>query len=272
MKFLKLRKGESNLAIPIAILIAGVLIAGAVLYTNSSKTNMLGGKSADSTTESGGKYAKYVKIAEDIGLDGDKFEACMEKFDKTEVEKDVEEAKTYGANGTPTFFLGVKKGDNEIEAVKLVGAQPFDAFKPVLDTLVETKDINKAIEALPDNMKVDQTGNPIEVKTVNVSLDDDAVRGNKDADVYIVEFSDYECPFCKRYSTTTLKEIEDNYVKSGKVAYVFRDLTLPFHEPVATEEAVAANCARLLGGDDAYYQYHDKIFELTRSNKQGIPE
>ncbi len=269
MKFLRLRKAESNLAVPIAIVVAGILVAGAVFYTNQNKASTTANVEQ---TQDNYKYQKYVNVAKDIGLDADKFKACMDKFDTAEIKKDLADAQKYGASGTPTFFIGLKKDNGEVEAIKLVGAQPFDRFKPVIDALVDTKDINKAIEALPDDMKVDQSGKPVDIKTVTVSIDDDAIKGNKDSDVYVVEFSDFECPFCKRYSTTTYKQITDEYVKAGKIAYVFRDLPLSFHDPIATEEAVAANCAKAQGGDEAYYAYHDKLYELTRSNKQGIPE
>src|SRR3989338_2286463 len=56
-----------------------------------------------------------------------------------------------------------------------------------------------------------------------VSLDDDAVLGSADAPVTIIEFSDYECPFCKSYFTNTFPDIKKDYVDTGKVKIVFRD-------------------------------------------------
>lgn len=99
-----------------------------------------------------------------------------------------------------------------------------------------------------------------------VSADDDAVLGNKDAKVTIVEFSDYECPFCKRHQTSVWPKIKEKYVDTGKVKYVFRDFPLAFHEPIATQEALAAECAGE-EGDDKYYEYHDELFATTKSNK-----
>ena len=81
------------------------------------------------------------------------------------------------------------------------------------------------------------------------SIDDDPVLGDKNAPVTIVEFSDYECPFCKRHFDQTLPELIKNYIDTGKVKLVYRDFPLSFHDPMATKEAVAANCAREQGGD-----------------------
>jgi len=97
-------------------------------------------------------------------------------------------------------------------------------------------------------------------------IDDDAVKGDKNAPVTIVEFSDYECPFCGKYYNTTLKEITKNYIDTGKVKYIFRDLPLEMHHK-AIPAANAAECVREQGGDEMYFAYHDTLFE-HQSNVQ----
>ncbi len=105
---------------------------------------------------------------------------------------------------------------------------------------------------------------------VKVSVDDDPVLGNKNAPLTLIEFSDYECPFCKRYFTETFPQIKKDYVDTGKLKIVYRDYPLPFHNPLATTEAIAANCSREQGGDAAYFKYHDEVFQRTKSNGQGL--
>lgn len=95
---------------------------------------------------------------------------------------------------------------------------------------------------------------------VEASIDDDPIRGNPDAPVTIIEFSDFQCPFCGRFANSTLKQIEDKYVKTGKVRIVFRDFPLNFH-PNAKPAALAAGCAAEQG---KFWQMHDKIFENQR--------
>ncbi len=106
-------------------------------------------------------------------------------------------------------------------------------------------------------------------ESVKVSTDDDAVLGDKDAPITLIEFSDYECPFCKRSFTDVLPELKKTYIDTGKVKLVFRDFPLSFHAN-AGKEAEAAECARSLGDDVTYYKFHDQIFTKTTSNGTGL--
>ena len=85
----------------------------------------------------------------------------------------------------------------------------------------------------------------------------------------LIDFTDYECPFCKRYFDDTFSQIKKNYIDTGKIKYVVRDLPLSFHAN-AHKEAQAAECAREQGGDSTYYKYHDEIFKKTTSNGTGL--
>ena len=87
--------------------------------------------------------------------------------------------------------------------------------------------------------------------------DDDPFLGNEDALVTIIEFSDYECPFCERFYRQTLPSIKSTYIETGKVKFVYRDFPLGFHSQ-AEPAAIAANCA---GEQGKYFQFHDKIFD-----------
>jgi len=101
----------------------------------------------------------------------------------------------------------------------------------------------------------------------STTLDDDPVMGDLDtAKVAIVEFSDYECPFCKRHHEETKDQIISQYIDTGDAVMVFRDFPLSFHDPLATQEAMAAECVQDLAGDAKYYEYGDLIFGATNSN------
>ncbi len=89
-----------------------------------------------------------------------------------------------------------------------------------------------------------------------ISVDDDAFKGDANAPVTIVEFSEYECPFCAKYVNGAYSQIIENYVNTGKVKYVFRDFPLGFHE-YAQKAAEAAECA---GEEDKYWEMHDVLF------------
>ncbi len=101
---------------------------------------------------------------------------------------------------------------------------------------------------------------PSQPQTATVSIDDDAIKGNKGkAKVGIVEFSDYQCPFCKRFFDDTLTQMTKEYIDTNKAILVYRDLPLPIH-PFAQAEAEAAECAGEQG-NDKYYAMHDKLFQ-----------
>lgn len=80
--------------------------------------------------------------------------------------------------------------------------------------------------------------------------------GSQDAPVVLVEFSDFECPFCGRFFRNTLPRIKKDYVDSGKLKYVFKDFPLAFHKK-AQKAAEASHCA---GEEKKYWEMHDLIF------------
>ncbi len=92
---------------------------------------------------------------------------------------------------------------------------------------------------------------------VFVSLDDDPIKGDPDAPVTIVEFSDFQCPFCSRFYQQTLPQLERNYIDTGMVNLVYRDMPLGIHSN-AVPAHVAAECA---DEQDAFWQYHDVLFD-----------
>lgn len=96
--------------------------------------------------------------------------------------------------------------------------------------------------------------------------DKDHIRGNKNAKVTLVEYSDLECPFCKSFHPT-MKEVLQTY--GDKVRWVYRHFPLSFHQN-AQKEAEASECVAELGGNDAFWDYVDKIFERTTSNGTGF--
>lgn len=103
----------------------------------------------------------------------------------------------------------------------------------------------------------DTGGNGVGEEIVDVSADDDAVKGNANAPVTIIEFSDYECPFCERHFQETYPQLLKEYVDTGKIKLVFRDFPLSSIHPNAQKAAEAAECA---GEQSKYWQMHDKLY------------
>ena len=107
-----------------------------------------------------------------------------------------------------------------------------------------------------------QTGTAVEV-----SADDDPFLGPGKAKVTIIEFSDYQCPFCRSFWRDTLSQIKNEYIDSGKsVKFVYRDFPLSSIHPLAQKYAEAAECAEDQG---KYWEMHDKIFQEQDKLGQG---
>lgn len=127
-----------------------------------------------------------------------------------------------------------------------------------------------AIAGQPSLAAVDQQLGHQPLRGLNqVSTDDDPVLGDKNAPLTLIEFSDYECPFCKRSQDQLLPELKKNYIDTSKLKLVYRDFPLSFHAN-AHKEAEAAECARSQSDDATYFKFHDQIFTRTTSNGVGL--
>ena len=110
--------------------------------------------------------------------------------------------------------------------------------------------------------EIEQTESLDEILPVTA---EDHIRGNPDAPVKIVEYSDTECPFCKRFHTT-MQQVMDEYGETGKVAWVYRHFPIDQLHSRARKEAVATECAAELGGNDKFWAYLDRLMEVTPAN------
>jgi protein-disulfide isomerase len=99
---------------------------------------------------------------------------------------------------------------------------------------------------------------------MEVDVDHSPVRGDKDARVALLEFSDYECPFCSRFVRSVLPQLDKEYIDAGKVKLIFMNFPLPMHSH-AKAAAEAAECA---GDQGKYWQMHDKLFANQRQQSE----
>jgi protein-disulfide isomerase len=216
----------------------------------------------------------FEKWAQAAGVDMAKFkEAVASKKYAAKVDEDMAMATKIGASGTPAF---------RINGVAVVGAQPFEKFKEVIDAqlaeaqklvasgtpkekvYVELTKKNAAggPEAAADRKPSEPQKPPqpppedTTVYKVNVASDD-PVLGPKDALVTIVQWSDYQCPFCKRVEDT-MKQVVDTY--KGDVRVVWKDNALPFH-PRAIPAAYVGIANYKAKGDKGFWDAHHALFE-----------
>ncbi len=111
---------------------------------------------------------------------------------------------------------------------------------------------------------------PANTISMNPVSSSDHILGNPNAKVFIVEYSDTECPYCKLFQPT-LHKIIDAYGKDGSVAWVYRHFPIPQLHSKAPKEAEATECANELGGPDIFWKYLDQVYDRTNSNNSLDP-
>jgi len=118
------------------------------------------------------------------------------------------------------------------------------------------------------NQAPSQTAGTQNQKIVDISADDDPFLGNPNAKVTVIEFSDLQCPFCRKFWTESYSQLKTDFIDTGKIKYVFRDFPLNFH-PSAIPSGIAANCVREQLGNEAYFKFHDIAFSEQNKGGQG---
>ncbi len=101
------------------------------------------------------------------------------------------------------------------------------------------------------------------IKPIDIN---DHVRGNPNAPIVILEYSDFDCPFCKQFHET-MNKVMSNYGQDGKVAWVHRQFPSKQLHPNAPYVAIASECVAKLGGNDAFWKFADQAF-----GERGINE
>ncbi len=98
--------------------------------------------------------------------------------------------------------------------------------------------------------------------------ENDHVRGNPNAQIVFVEYSDFDCPFCKRFHEDTMAKLMNDYGNDGRVAWVYRQFPLEQLHPNAPKIAEASECVAELAGNDAFWKFSDLIFGEREINAQ----
>lgn len=192
--------------------------------------------------------AFLADMAQAIGLDPGAYAACMNSEETAAtIATSVEAGRALGYNGTPSFrFL---TGRDET-AFKLEGAQPLERFSRIADPLL-------AGGTPPEEPKPQRPELPLWARPEGLAPDltrpgynvaGDAYKGNPAAELVVIEFTDFQCPACRRHSQEVQPAIDRALIDTGKVLWVSKHLPLSMH-PYAPIAAAAAECA----GDQGQY-------------------
>jgi protein-disulfide isomerase len=220
---------------PISIVIAGVLIAGGIMLSRSMPAQDNGSSNASLDD-------RLVMLADKIGLDKKDFAACLATGKSVAVDADIASGKAAGAVGTPYFIVSFK--DNRRPAFAIPGAAPKQMFADLID--------GKSVEGFE----------PETLTNFEPVTDTDHVRGAADPDIFIIEYSDADCPYCHKAHP----DVQALVAERGNISWAYRALPLDIH-PEAYRKAEASECAAELGGNDAFWKYTDQLMVSAANAK-----
>lgn len=129
--------------------------------------------------------------------------------------------------------------------------------------LKELREIRLLLERQAQN-SLTRAKNPVPNRTGKVKIGTGSVLGRADAPVTIVEYTDYQCPHCGRFHNTTFEELKKNYIDTGKILFISRDLPLSFHQ----NSLRAAQAARCAGEQDKFWQLRDLLIRNSSNLEQ----
>ena len=156
------------------------------------------------------------------------------------------------------FFAGFYFSNSDSDVVT---KSDMESALLKLESKIENLQQSPSSATPPATAQAQTTAQPI-----MVSLDDDPIRGEPNAPITIVEFSDFQCPFCARFHSNTWPQLEQNYISTGKVNFVYRDFPIQSIHPNAIPAALASECADEQG---KFWEFHDMLFE-NQKRWQGL--
>ncbi|MBN1402822.1 MAG: thioredoxin domain-containing protein [Anaerolineae bacterium] len=209
-------------------------------------------------------------LAEEIGADKATYEACVDTGDALErVQESVAAAQALGMSATPNFRF-TRSEDGETYA--LVGAQPLAVFRQWLDALLagEEPPEEQRQEAGQQELPLWATpkGLAPDPERPGYNLAGDAYKGNLDAELVVIEFTDFQCPPCRQHALEVQPALDKAMVDSGEVLWVHKNLPLQMH-PQSEAAAIAAECA---GDAGKFWEMHDLLFEKQETWSVDEPD
>ena len=206
----------------------------------------------------------FSDLANGLGLDMARFADCVQNPAVSAlVDAGIAEAESAGFSGTPSFRLVIEESG---ESFDLVGAQPYDQFASVID-IMATGELPQQAEAAAqqgsDEVPVWATAEGLapDPDRPGYTMAGDQYRGAEDAPVTVVEFSDFQCPFCLRHVELTQPTLDADYVDTGKVRWVYKHFPLDTHLQ-APAAGAASECAAAQG---KFWEMHHLLFADVES-------
>jgi protein-disulfide isomerase len=198
-------------------------------------------------------------VAESVGVDMAAYQECLASGGKdTQVEASVAAGEALGFNGTPSFqFIQGESG----ETYTLVGAHPVDTFSQWLGALiageVPPQEGEEAAEPTELPFWANVEGLALDPERPGFTMAGDQYKGNPDAKLVVIEFSDFQCPACQRHTLETQPVLDEAFVETGDIMWVFKHFPLKEHAQ-ALAAAAAAECA---ADQDRFWEMQHLLYE-----------
>ncbi len=207
----------------------------------------------------------FAGLAQDLGADASQYGACIANSETqvAKVNESLDEAQSLGFNGTPSFrFVREESG----EAFNLTGAQPYDTFSQWIETIAAGGAPQGPAQAQQQQQQGDSQlpfwataeGLASDPDRPGFTIAGDEYYGNSDAPIVVVEFSDFQCPYCQRHTLTTQPVLDETFIEQGDVMWVFKHFPIQSTHPFAFSASIAAECA---AQQDAFWKFHHRLFE-----------
>jgi len=230
---------EKGFGVPAAIVVSGLIIALAVVFGGSKGTSAPAG----TNTAEG---SSLIEVVKDLGIKEKAFNKCIEDGDTAaKVNEDIAGITAIASQqgfGTPyNIVIDTKTGAK----IPVVGAQPFTNVQKLIELI------------LSDDPTVADLS--VDITIPEVTLEGDHTNGDADARIQIVEYSDFECPFCGRFHET-MNQVMAQYGESGDVNWTYRHFPLDQIHPQARPLAIASECVAELGGNEKFWEFSNIMF------------
>ncbi len=206
--------------------------------------------------------AIFERLAGEAGADLAQYMDCVQNGDKAQrIEQGIAEAQAAGFNGSPSFrFLHNESG----QAYDTAGAQPFEEFALFIETVARgeapaTAQQQSGGGGIP--FWATAEGLTPDPDRPGLTAAGDQYRGDPNAPIAVVEFSDFQCPYCLRHVTETQPALDTEFVDTGEVFWVFKHFPLNIH-PQAPAAAAASECASDQG---KFWEMHELLFANVES-------
>ncbi len=230
---------KQKITTPTAIIVAGFLVMLAILITSGRSNSKVDSSKEDKT------------LSAQVGVSKDKLATCMSNIDKDALSKSIGTSVESAMKAVPENQRGtpysVIIGKNGVKT-EIRGADSIENVKKLIDEVNAGKVTNE------------YKG---EISAVTA---EDHIIGSIDAPIVIVEYSDYECPYCKAFQATLNKLVTES---NGNIAWVYRHW--PIHQN-SFEKLVAAECVSQIKGNDAFWKYSELLFGLLKTSAETVTD